>query len=311
MNQDRVQGLLVRGYECLKNADLVSASSYFDQALREDFEAGEVLYALKCAGFWKEKLSPSALPDDLFARGDRILGTWKTFRVFLSRISGSYERAAYAFKRLVFGTALQAFLSVPEDGRPNPDPELEFRLGRCRKALGDYQTASTHLEKAASCRKDWARCLAELADCRGLSGETALSKAGFREAFYLEPGAVELDFLESEFILSLVERVRALGYDRSSLAEWIPVYGEIWGYFDGAAPLSGSELSRLNSSVLQLENELRENPSLEQDRKPRLLTRYFWLAAQYKAIGADDARVERLKRKISLLDDSIGRQYPA
>ncbi|HEY9053764.1 MAG TPA: hypothetical protein VIO60_02985, partial [Rectinemataceae bacterium] len=122
---------------------------------------------------------------------------------------------------------------------------------------------------------------------------------------------VELDFLESESILSLVERVRALGYDRSCLADWIPVYGEVWGYFDGAALLSGSELSRLNSSMLQLENDLRENPGLEQKLKPRLLTRYFWLASQYKAIGADDARVERLMRKIRLLDDSIGRQYQA
>ncbi|HEY9054694.1 MAG TPA: hypothetical protein VIO60_07735, partial [Rectinemataceae bacterium] len=187
MNQDRVQGLLALGYECLKNADLESALSYFDQALREDFEDGEVLYALKCSGFWKERLSPEALPEDPFARGDRVLGTWKTFKVFLSRISGGYERASYAFKRLVFGIALKAYLSVPEEKRPNPDPELEFRLGRCRKALGDYTTASAHLAKASAGRKDWARCLAELADCRGLSGDAALSKAGFREAFYLDP----------------------------------------------------------------------------------------------------------------------------
>ncbi|MCX7026831.1 MAG: hypothetical protein NT061_04925 [Spirochaetes bacterium] len=309
MNQDHVSALLALGYECLKNTDLESASKFFDEALHEDFERSEVLYALKCCNFWREPTKEADLMEDAFARGDFLVAKWKTFKSFLTRISGDSEMATYAFKRMVFGMALGAYLSAPEDSRPKPDPEAEFRLGRCRKALGDYETALKHLEKAVAAKRDSGRYLAELADCQALSGEQRLSKSLFREAFFLAPEAVELDYLESDLIGILIEKVRETGHDPTTIKEWIPIYGELTGLFDAKRELNASESARLNSSMFQLENELRENPSQAAALKPRLLNRYFWLADQYRTIGADSARIDKILLKIRVLDEDIFQQY--
>ena len=309
MNQDHVSALLTLGYECLKNTDLESASRFFDEALQEDFERGEVLYALKCCNFWREPTREADLMEDAFGRGDFLVAKWRTFKSFLSRISGDSEMAAYAFKRMVFGMALGAYLSAPEESRPKPDPEAEFRLGRCRKALGDYETALRHLEKAVAARRDSGKYLAEMADCLALSGELRLSKSRFREAFLVSPEAVELDYLESDMIRLLVTTVGDKGRASTAVKEWIPVYGELTGLFDVKPELGPSEFARLNSSMFQLENELRENPAQADALKPRLLNRYFWLASHYRAIGAQDTRVEKILHKIRVLDEDIFQQY--
>jgi tetratricopeptide (TPR) repeat protein len=309
VNQDHVSALLALGYECLKNTDLESAAKFFDEALHEDFERGEVLYALKCCNFWREPAREADLMEDAFARGDFLVSKWRTFKSFLTRISGDSEMATYAFKRMVFGMALGAYLSAPDESRPKPDPEAEFRLGRCRKALGDYETALHHLEKAVAAKRDSGKYLAELADCLALSGEQRLSKLRFREAFFLSPEAVELDYLESDMIRILVDAVKEKGRETAALKEWIPVYGELTGLFDAKQELSPSEIARLNSSMFQLENELRENPLQAEALKPRLLNRYFWLADYYETIGAENARIERILLKIRLLDEDIFQQY--
>lgn len=311
MNQDNVSNLLALGYECLKNADLDSASTFFDEALHLDFEDPEVLYALKCCAFWREPTKEASLIEDPFLRGDFLSSKWRTFLAFLDRIPGNSEQATYAFRRMAFGMALAAYLSAPAEGRPTPDPEGEFRLGRCRKALGDYETAQRHLEKAVAAKKDSALYLAELGDCLALAGEGQASKARLREAFFLDPQAVNLEYLESDLIRVLADKARDRAQDQKLLKEWIPVYGELTGLFGSLRELSPSESARLNSSLLQLENELRENPTEAEALKPRLLNRYFWMLDHYRGIGAEDARVDRILLKIRGLDEEIFRQYAA
>ena len=73
--------------------------------------------------------------------------------------------------------------------------------------------------------------------------------------------------------------------------------------------LGSSESSRLNSSMFQLENDLRENPAMSATLKPRLLNRYFWILDHYKASGVDKTRIDKILLKIRLLDEGIFKQY--
>ena len=309
VNQDRVPALLALGYECLKNADLGNASRFFEEALHEDFENKEVLFSMKCAQFWRERLDEASLIENPLRKGDDIVSKWKNFHAFLSRISGDFEMAKYAFKRMTFSVALDFYLAVSDEEKTSLGVEFDFRVGRCRKALGDYETAQQHLERAVKYKKDEARFLAELADCHALSGEQRLSKIFFREAFFLAPEKIDLGLLESDMIQKLVEKVEDLGYAGREALEWIPVYGELTGVFGVKRELSPSESSRLNSSMFQLENDLRENPASIATLKPRLLNRYFWVLDQYKAAGADAARTDKVLLKIRLLDEDIFKQY--
>lgn len=309
VNQDRVSALLAYGYECLKNADLGNAARFFDEALHVDFEREEVLFAMKCTQFWTERIEEVQSVQGPLQKGDYVVSQWKNFSTFLSRISGDFEMAKYAFKRMVFSVALDFFLAIADEEKAALGTELDFRIGRCRKALGDYETAQQHLERAVKSRKDDAGYLAELADCHALSGEQSLSKILFREAFFIAPEKVDLDFLESDMIQKIVEKVKSLGLPEQEMREWIPVYGELAGVFSVKRELTPSESSRLNSSMFQLENDLRENPGKAATLKPRLLNRYFWILDHYAAIDADRTRVEKVLLKIRLLDEDVYKQY--
>lgn len=308
-NLDRVPSLLAQGYECLKNADLGNASKFFEEALSENFSSEEVLFAMKCARFWKDCLQETESIESPQGKADRLVTRWISFNVFLSRISGDFEMAKYAFKRMAFSAALDFYLSLPETEKTAMGPEFEAKVGRCRKSLGDYETAQAHFERAVKARKDDARYLAELADCHSLSGEQRLSKLLFREAFHIAPEKVEISLIESDMIGMLVEKVKAAGVQPHALAAWIPVYGELGKVFDVKRELTAQESSRLNSSILQLENDLRENPALKVELTPKLLDRYFWMVDYYKSTGADSAKIDRVLSKIRLLDQEIFKQY--
>ena len=53
-----------------------------------------------------------------------------------------------------------------------------------------------------------ASILAEMADCYALCGEEKTSKVLFREAFFINPETIDLDFLESELIECLVKKTK-------------------------------------------------------------------------------------------------------
>jgi len=309
MIEDHVPALLALGYECLKNADLGNASRFFDEALHENFDNAEVLFSMKCAQFWRERIDETSAISSPLLKGDQIVSRWKTFQAFLSRISGDFEMAKYAFKRMALSIALDFYLAIPDEEKSGLGAEFDFRAGRCRKALGDYETAQQHLERAVKYKKDEARFLAELADCYGLSGEQRLSKVFFREAFFIAPAAIDLELLESDTVQKLIAKAREDERPEKEIAEWIPVYGELTGLFSVRRELGPSESSRLNSSMFQLENDLRENPAMSATLRPRLLNRYFWILDHYEASGAEKARIDKMLLKIRLLDEGIFKQY--
>lgn len=309
VNRESVKTLLEMGYECLKNTDLGAAQGFFEKALNQDFSHPEVLFALKCSRFWTERLAEIETVGSPLLRGDMVVARWKTFKVFLTRIPGDFEMAVYAFKRMCFGIALESYLAADEKSSGELGAEFDFKVGRCRKFLGDYETALEQLARTVGSRSDHARHLAELADCHWLSGDLRKAKLLFREAFFLGPEDIDLDYIESDAISKLAECVTLPSGMSGDPRPWISVYGEITKVFDVKRELRSQESSRINSSILRLENELKENPARLEWIKPRLLSHYFWMLHHYETIQADDGRKERIRGKIRLLDEEIFRQY--
>ncbi len=299
---------LALAYESLKNADLQSAEPFLENALKADFEHPEVLYAMKCMQFWKEQLRKMPEEKSLLDRGDFLCSSWKKFLQFLSHLGDSFETARYAFKRCIFGLALDQYLALPDEEKDALGASLDLRLGRARKATGDIETALIHLERAVQANRSDSRMLAELADAYAMAGEARMSKALFREAFFIDARAIEIEFLESEFILKIIEKIRELGYPENDIPEWIPVYSEIWGVFNVKRELSFAEYNRIAAGVRQLEIELRENPPKRATLVPRLLNRYFWMIDSLRVNG-DENGLHSVLLKIKILDQSIYALY--
>jgi tetratricopeptide (TPR) repeat protein len=310
-DQESVSVLLSNAYESLRSVDLAAATDLLDRALAADYEHEEVLYSLKCSNFWVERLSRLSSMQNPFERGEYVMGQWKGFMAFSSKLGGDFERARYAFKRFAFSLALQQYRLLPPEENESHEAELALRMGRCLKGSGDFDSALKCLESAAQARKDDAEVLAELADTYALSGDSRSSKALFREAFYLGAQRIDLDFLESEMIVRLVGRVTGLGYSGPELAEWLPVYACLYGVFNVKRELKAVEAGKLRQSIYQLENELKENQGSRAELVPRLINRYFWLIDYYMAVREDRAKIEEILLKIRLLDVSVYKQYTA
>ena len=318
----KLEEFIHNAYENLKSGDEEAAMGFLKEALKIDFEHQEVLYALKCLNWWLEKIQHLVDLFDPYERGSYILSQWESYYRFLDRIGEvwlinkeAYDSCQYAIKRFVFSRALYFFLALLKDGANQQDPVLLLQTGRCCKGTGDWELALGYLEQASRLKREDSAILSELADVNALLGETRAAKVLFREAFYLEPQGVDIWGLESELIKDLRDKVQALGHAGTDLAEWIPVWGSIWGIFSVKRELKPVELGRLKQSILSLENEYRsksggqKSGGLEGEPnsflKPRLLNRYFWLVDYYEFNRDNSELIEKTMLKIKFIDPVI------
>jgi tetratricopeptide (TPR) repeat protein len=309
--QGSVCDFLSQAYTRLRDADLAGASSCLDSALTVDFDNTEVLFAMACAAWWKEKLVRIAGCTSPFERGEYALSQWKGFLVFQNRSAEAFEAARYAFKQFVFVSALREFQSLSAEESEAWEPELSLRIGRCLKGAGDYDGAVGKLENAARERKDAPDVLAELADVYALINEARSSKALFREAFFLNPQRIDVAFLECPAVVRLVEHLKSMGLRSPELEEWIPVYGNLMGVFTVKRELKPVEVGKLRQSIYELENEVKENAERRSLLTPRLINRYFWLIDHYINAREDRARIDEVLLKIKLIDPAVHKQYVA
>jgi tetratricopeptide (TPR) repeat protein len=314
-----VEEYIHKAYELLKKGDAASALGLLKWALEADYEHQEVLYALKCLNWWLEKIKRLDDIGDSYERGEFILSQWKSYYVFLERIGEAYDLCQYALKRFVFSKVQGYFLELLGDGVNQQDPALLLQIGRCCKGAGDWEEALKYLEQASRYKREDSSILLELADVNALLGDDRKAKVLFREAFFLDPQTIDLGGLESEIILRLRDKVKGMGYSGPELAEWIPVWGCIWGIFSIKRELKPVELGRLKQSILSLENEYRSQSSGQKssgqlpDRvqliRPRLLNRYFWLIDHCEHNRDTSGLIDETMLKIKFIDPVVYEHY--
>jgi len=304
-------------YECLKEGKGEDALDLLKKALSIDYEHPEVIHALKCLSWWLGKIKELDNFPDSYGKGEFFLTQFKSYSVFLERIgekNNQYDLCQYAIKCFVYSKALKYFLELLEDSANQQDPELLLKTGRCCKGAGDWEAAMNYLELAARFKKEDSGILSELGDINALMGEHRAAKVLFREAFYLGPEDIDLSGLESEMIIRLRDRVKEMGYGEAELAEWIPVWGSIWGIFSVKRELKAVELGRLKQSILSLENELRiQSSGIKSEGntllKPRLLNRYFWLIDNCEQQRDTSGLKEETLLKIKFIDPVVYEHY--
>jgi tetratricopeptide (TPR) repeat protein len=287
----------------LKDGAFGEAVGELEKLLERDVSYPGAASALKCAAFWREREEEEG-PRDGFERGERLLAQWRQFLAFAERLADVPEGCLFAIKRYVFSTALASYLKEagPDGGS---DPDVLLRLGRCCKGVGNYERAIDCLERANREKRESAAILAELADCYSLVSETRAAKVFFREAFFIDPQEVDLAEMESPLATRLAAGVRQRGLSGLEVAEWMPVYGAIWGVFSVKREMKPLELGKLKQSIFQLEKEI------ERGRRvlPRLLTRYFWLIDHYQMAGEPRRRIDEVLERIRELDPQVHAEY--
>ncbi len=305
--ENEIIQILNKVYLGFKEGRFKEAGELLERALTIDFESADVTNALKCSNFWLEREERLAGISGAYEKGEYYLNQWKVFSGFTSRMERLSERCLFNIKYYIFGKALDHYLSLYNEADPG-DPEILFRIGRCHKCRGNYESAIKFLELAGQYRREDAAILAELADCYSLVNENRISKVFFREAFFLDPQQIELSYLESPMIQRLVGKLKdRLGEAGGALQEWIPVYGTIYGLFNVKRELRPLELGKLKQAIYQIEREVEQN---RQNRLiPRLINHYFWLIDHYLNSGEERQKVEEVLTKIKQLNPEVYSEY--
>jgi len=335
--------------QTLREGMFPEAIDALERLLERDVEFPGAASALKCAGFWRERMEKDGPPLEGFERGEQLLGQWRLFQAFADRLEDMPERCMFAIKQFVFTSALAGYTateggfgateggfgateggigateggnnmaegsthvaeggSAPKLPETGGDPYLLLQTGRCFKGAGNYERAIECLERANRESRDDARIMAELADCYSLVNESRAAKVFFREAFYVDPQAVDLASLESPLVQRLAARLRAKGWREPLLNEWMPVYGAIWGVFSVKREMKPLEFGKLKQAIYQLEKECKAPGASRTAAAPRLINRYIWLIDHFLAAGEPRERIDEVLARIRDIDPGVHAEY--
>ena len=296
--------------EAFRSGDFSRAEAQAEAALALDFEHAGVQSALKCAVFWKDRMARAKSLATSELRGDFLLKEWLGFQNrFRAHLNEPFDPGVEAIRSSVFDQAANAFLeqiSFEDEGRR---PDLLVKAAKTFKANGSFDRALECLDKVLQARPDDAAALAEMADCFEAVGDTQKSRLFFREAFYLNAQAVDVDNLRSATVREVAESLTAEGLSGSELKEWIPVHAVIRGVFTVKRDLKPLELGQLKQGINALKSELHDGSEHRNEVLPKLLNRYFWLIDHFFSVKEDRSKIEDILLNIKLLDERIYELY--
>jgi tetratricopeptide (TPR) repeat protein len=326
------------------------ARRLFDAALTADYRCLSAKTALKALRWWCGCFESA--PAGGAERGSYLMSRWDAFYRFLHLADGGrakckdgaigaegrvkHEDGAVdadrvkaidplrAVRSWVCREAVGAFAYNPLDPSQNGNAGLLWQLGLAHKGSGDYQSALEFLKASAGLKPPPPALLFELADVTALLGDERGAEVMMRQAFFMDPLAVDEYSMESALFCDLLRAVRERGYEGDELLEWMPVWGTLLRTFTVRRELSQAELGRLNAEVFELETALKswgaKDAALKALRTPRLLNKYFWLVEHYERTeaagsggreksGGSHALFKDTLLKIKYIDEFIHDQF--
>lgn len=304
MNFQTEEGLK-EALSLLEKGDPKGARQVVELLFEQDLESKELYFTNRCCTFWIDANRRLGELTDPFEQGEQLLSEWKDCKSFVSLNENVYEPALYSMQKGFFTTALQYFTKLFDERDLQRKAEIYRDAGICYKKIGNFEDAKACLSEANSFYSGMASVLAELADCYSLCGEERYGKVLFREAFFVEPERIDIDYLDSELIKCLISKTTEKGYTGRNLLLWIPVYGVLTGIFNVRRVLTSQEVCRLRQNVYAMENEIKD-PSCNTDIiVPKLLNSYFWLIDHYVLTHESMNKVNEILLKIKILDSNI------
>ncbi|NIZ18497.1 tetratricopeptide repeat protein [Entomospira culicis] len=294
----------------IQQGNYASASEIMQKAIFIDLDSRLPSLMVKTCDFWDARLKKLRhLPLlELFP------ATYEAWLNFYKNIVRSdtlvLDRVIHVVRMQVFGNVIEQLKTHP---RLEQDAQYAFALARAYKYRGDYDEAIDIYALVLELDAKNPSALAELADCYAIIDEEGRAKILFREAFFHGADRILMDNLESVMIKQLRQKTRELHLPETYLAEWMAVYGVVFGLFDTSRELSNSEYARLNHSIHALRAQVEEHPEKRGFLVPRLIYRLFWLIDYFVANQVDAQvtrqNIEKVLFEIKFLDERVYKKY--
>ena len=97
---------LVQAKELLKQGNPETARKVLEDSLSRDLQNLEIIFTLKCATYWSQRLPRILELPTAFERAESLVSQWKQFTDFLGD-SPCFEQSVYAVKFGIFNLALE------------------------------------------------------------------------------------------------------------------------------------------------------------------------------------------------------------
>lgn len=296
--------------EAFRRGDFDQAEVSAEKALALDFEDLTVQAALKCAVFWKDRVGKVKSFPTPEARGDFLVKEWQGFLTrFRAHLDLPFEEGVEAIRGSVFDLVAKSYLEQMDFEDESRRPDLQIKAAKAYKGQGSFDQALGCLDKVLQMRPDDARALAEMADCFEAVGNIPQSRLFFREAFYWNAQAIDLEGLRSDVIRQVADGLVVEGLKAPELKEWVPVHAVIQGIFNVKRDLKPLEVGQLKQSINALKSEIHDGTDAQRVGLPKLINRYFWLIDHYFSVKEDRSKIEDILLNIKLLDQRIYELY--
>lgn len=304
------QNILKPVFDRLKEGDIDSSCSLAAVILENNLDDADVKCTYHAIIFWKEKLDSSSSRSSPFDKGEYLFLQWTSFLAYMKRYGEDCEFVLYALKVCMFNIIIDFYTLSLKLNKVANKALVYRRLGLCYKLLGNYEKAVEFLKYASSLNIASSSILAELADSYAMCGDERLAKVYFREAFFKDAQSVEQEFLESEVIRSVINKLSGMGFKGKELLAWIPVYAVLGGLFNVKRQLKAAEMGKLKQEIFLLETSCKDKTNKDaRFDVPRLINSYFWLIDNYTQDGCSKARIEEVLLKIKLLNEDVYNSY--
>ena len=299
--------MLKKAYDALKQGQFQTSIEIMQKAAALDKQSEEIEQALQCAFFWQQREDKITTMDH-YSQSEYLMNEWNDFLNYTSGLKNIAPNCMYNIKYFIFTLALENYLKLA-DSKELLDFDSLCKIGKIYKELGNYETAIEILEHAHQAKRSDPQVLADLADCYAQIDEMKAAKLFFREAFFIDPAAIDISAIESPFFETLLDKMRQNAIKNEELTLWIPVYGTIYGIFNIKRELKPIEIGKLKQSISTLESSLREKKEDSGKIIPLLLNKLFWLIDHYVSTKAPQADIENLLLKIKEIDERIYLKY--
>ncbi len=263
----------------------------------------------RTARFWDNRVNEINKLNSGKQTADFLMREWEIFEKY-AKEHKIFEKAAYnaAMKHIFFSASENYKIAFQEQESTADNFDLLLNLGYCFLTLEEYQLAIETLEYARSSYKNSAKLLSILGEAYFNTNDTAKSMLLFKEAFFIDPSEIEMNYIKTKPILDLVQIVREKKSDTSDEREWIPIFGFIEDFFYARRNLNRDQVETIKQEIYNLEKSYQTMTREKSNRSsvlPRLINKYIWMLDYFKNQEQNDQGIKEIESRLKTLDKGL------
>ncbi|MCX7679072.1 MAG: hypothetical protein N2316_07610 [Spirochaetes bacterium] len=299
-------------YQLIEEGKFVDALEKISQLMDKNPDFPGVSEAYRTIRFWLNRLDSLEKLKEGKETADFLMKEWAEFHRYSAEKnmlnSGAY---ASAMKYIFFRASEHYTRAFVNEESTVDNFDLLLNLGICFITLGDYQRAIDTLEYAKSSLRSSAKLLSLLGEAYYHIDEIPKSLLCFKEAFFLNPTEIDLQYISAKPVIDLIQMARNLK-PNDDPREWVPVLGFVQDIFYVRKRLNSQQVEAIKRDIFTLERAYQKSSreKIEETKViPRLINRYLWMLEYFEYQHYDLESINEIRGRLLKLDRDLFKEY--